>query len=402
MTILGQRIRLDPNNVQATFFERCAGTARFAFNWALARWQEWHEAGERPSWVKLNAELNACKAVEFPWMLDVPWAVPNKALADLGTAFTNFFRRVKVARPGQKPGYPRFRSKRRTTPAFAVEGRALQFDGCKVRIPKLGWVRTRQELRFPGKVLSARVTKRAGRWYVSIQVEVAESWVYPHRCETQAAVGVDLGVRDLAVLSTGERVEAPRVLRTHEAGLRRLNKELSRRAKGGANWQRTKAKLGRLHERVANVRQDVTHKLTASLVRNFLVIGVEDLNVVGMVANRHLARSVMDAAMSEVGRQLRYKSVLAGGEVVVTDRWFPSSKLCSACGVKREGPLALSIREWACESCGVVHDRDVNAASNLRTAALAGIACRHGSAGPGLTTRTKLPPGQEAGSRVFN
>ena len=263
MTILGQRIRLDPNDVQATFFDRCAGTSRFAFNWGLARWQKQHEAGENSSWVALNGELNAVKAAEFPWMAEMPWAVPSRALADLGAAFINFFRRVKL---GQKPGYPKFKSKKRATPAFAIEGRALQFDATNVKIPKLGWVRTRQEVRFPGKVLSARFSKHAGHWYVSIQVEVADSWVYPHCCETQDAVGVDLGVCDLAVLSTGEKIEAPRALRAHEKQLRRLNKELARRTRGGANWRKTKAKLGKLHERVSSVRKDMTHKLTADIV----------------------------------------------------------------------------------------------------------------------------------------
>ena len=395
--ILGQRIRLDPNDVPATFFERCAGTARFTFNWGLARWRAQYEAGNKPSWVALNGELNACKAAEFPWMAELPWAVSNKALADLGGAFTNFFRRVKL---GQKPGYPKFKAKKRTSPAFAIEGRALQFDGKKVKVPKLGWVRTRQEVRFPGRILSARFSEHAGHWYLSIQVEVADSFVYPHRCETQDAVGVDLGVVDLAVLSTGEKIEAPRVLRAHEKRLRRLNKELSRRTKGGVNWRKTKAKLGRLHERISNIRKDVTHKLTASLVERFRVIGIEDLNVTGMTKNRRLAKSVMDAAMTEVSRQLAYKAPLAGSQVTVADRWFPSSKLCSDCGTKRAGPLALSIREWSCESCGVVHDRDINAAINLRTAALAGIACRQGSSGTGRKTGVKLPIGQESSSVV--
>jgi len=399
MTVLAHRIRLDPNNVQATWLERCAGTARFVFNWGLARWQQQYAAGKRPSWQKLNAELNACKAAEFPWMNEIPWAVANRALADLGNAFSHFFRRVKL---GQKPGYPRFKSKKRATPVFAIEARALRFAGRRVKFPKLGWLRMREALRFPGKVISARFTKRAGHWYVSLQVEIDESrWSYPHRCETQAAVGVDLGVRDLAVLSTGEKVKAPRALRAHETKLRQLNKQLARRTKGGKNWRKTKMRLQKLYERITNIRQDVTHRLTASLVKRFRVIGIEDLNVCGMAANRRLAKSVMDAAMAEVGRQLGYKSVLAGSEIIVADRWFPSSKLCSDCGTKREGPLALSIREWSCKSCGVVHDRDMNAAINLRTAAQAVTACCHGSAGADRKIDAKLPLGQES-SNVVN
>ena len=399
VTVLSHRIRLSPNNVQASWFERCAGTARFAYNLGLARWQEMYAAGEKPNWRTLNAELNARKAADFPWMAEVPWAVTNKALSDLGSAFSHFFRRVKNG--AGKVGYPKFKAKKRSTPAFAIEGRALAFSGRKMKVPKLGWVRLTQPLRFPGKVLSARFSKRAGHWYVSIQVDVDESWVYPHRCETQAAVGIDLGLKDLAVLSTGEKIEAPRVLRAHERRLRKLNKELSRRTKGGGNWRKTKAKLGRLHERIANVRKAVTHKLTADVVRRFGVIGIEDLNVKGMARGLRLAKSVMDAGMAECRRQLEYKALLAGSEVVVVDRWFPSTKTCSACGVV-QGVVPLSVRQWTCE-CGAKHDRDVNAAINLRESALAQRveACRPGSAG-----REKRPVkplvGQEVGCCAVN
>ena len=399
--ILGQRIRLDLNNVQATFFERCAGTARRAFNWGLDCWQAQYDAGEKPSWVNLNRELNAIKGVEFPWMVELPWAVPNKALADLGTAFTNFFRRVKQGTG--KVGYPRFKSKKRDKPAFAIEGRALRFNDKRVKLPKLGWVRTRQELRFPGKILSARFTKRAGHWYLSVQVEVDESqWSYPHRCETQAVVGIDRGVQDLAVLSTGERIKAPRTLRAHEGRLRMLNKELSRRTKGGKNRAKTRTKLAKLHERIANVRKDVTHKLTARLVRDFRWIGIEDLNVKGMAANHCIAKSVMDAAMSEIGRQLDYKAILAGGVVARADRWYPSSKTCSVCGVVYKN-LVLGEDRWTCEACGAEHDRDDNAAENLRqmAAAYAVTACRQGSSGR-EPSPAKLPLGQEEGSYCVN
>ena len=399
MTILGQRIRLDPNDVQTSFFERCAGTARFAWNLGLARWRGMHEAGEKPNWWKISAEVNARKKTDLSWMQEIPWAAPSKALADLGNAFSHFFRRVKA---GEKPGYPRFKKKDRCQEGFAIEGRALAFDGRKVKIPKLGWVRTRQDVRFPGKVLSARFTKRAGYWYVSIQVEVDEShWSYPHRCETQAVVGIDLGLRDLAVLPDGSRVEAPRSLRRRELKLRRLNKELARRTKGGRNRQKTKAVLGRLHERIANIRHAVTHELTADVVRRFRWIGVEDLNVAGMARNGHLAKSVMDAAMSEVLRQLAYKASLAGGTVVVADRWFPSSKACHGCGVIRTA-LPLGVRRWTCESCGREHDRDVNAAKNLENlaAAYAVTAQRLGSSGD--LRVAKLPSGWEPGIQAVN
>jgi len=402
VTILGQRIQLDPNNVQASFFERCAGTARFVWNHGLARWQELYNGGEKPSWQQLNTELNARKADDFPWMAELPWKVTNQALADLGAAFGHFFRRIKAG--NSKPGYPRFKKRGRCLEGFAIEARALTFDGRRVRVPKLGWLRMRETLRFPGKVLSARFTKHVDHWFVSVQVEVDHSrWSYPHACKTHAVCGIDLGVRDLAVLSDGAKVEAPRALRFHEKRLKRLQRELSRRTKGGKNWRKTKARIQRVHERIANIRSDVTHKLTSRLVRDFRWIGIEDLNVSGMLKNHHLAKSVADASMSEMRRQLTYKAPLAGSEVVMVDRWFPSSKMCSDCGHVVES-LPLSVRKWSCPGCGVVHDRDVNAAVNLRNiaAARAVTACGEGSADVGLMAVVKLSSAkQEAGRYVF-
>lgn len=391
--ILGQRIRLDPNNVQASALERFAGIARFSWNWGLARWNELRASGQHTDWTRLDAELNEQKRERFPWMMCASSWIPNGALRDLGRAFEAFFRHAKG---NHTPGYPRFKSKRRPARNFVIAARDLVFDGLRLRIPKLGWVRILQEVRFPGRALSARFTKRAGHWYVSVQVEVDETrWSYPHRCETQAAIGIDLGLRDLAVLSTGERFPAPRSLRRHETKLRRLNKELSRRRKGGANWRRTKAKLGRLHERIANVRQDVTHKLTADVVRRFRVIGIEDLAVAGMAQGLRLAKSVSDAGLAEVRRQLAYKAPLAGCELVVADRFYPSSKTCSACGRVRES-LPLKVRRWTCE-CGAEHDRDENAARNLMNlaAAHAVTACRPG--GADVRKDVELLAGQEAG-----
>uniref|UniRef100_A0A6H1Z907 Putative transposase n=1 Tax=viral metagenome TaxID=1070528 RepID=A0A6H1Z907_9ZZZZ len=393
--ILGQRIRLDPNNVQRTWFERCAGAARRTWNDGLARWQEVYKAGGKPNWRGINAEFNARKKDDLAWLCELPWAVPNNALRDLGAAFSNFFRRVKQ---GGKPGYPRFKKRGQCREGFAIEARALRFDGRKVKLPKLGWIRMFEPLRCPGKIISSRFTKHSGRWYVSLMVEIYESWSYPHPCETQASVGVDLGVVDLAVLSDGTRVAAPRALRRHETKLRMLNKQLSRRTRGGANWRKTKVKLGRLHERIADIRKDVTHNLTARLVHDFRWIGIEDLCVKGMARGR-LSKSVLDAAMSEVRRQLVYKAPLAGSNIVLADRFYPSSKTCSACGVLH-ADLHLGDRRWTCEDCGAEHDRDENAAENLKqmAAAHAVAACCPGSAGP--LRRAKLPVGQESSSCV--
>jgi putative transposase len=179
--VLSHRIRLDLNNVQTTWMNRCAGTSRYTFNWGLASWEKLYEEGEKVSWQKLNKMLNAEKP---DWMKALPWKIPNAALEDLGKAFTNFFRRVKA---GEKPGYPKFKKKGRSKEAFAIEGRAISVDGRKLRVPKLGWVKLRETLRFPGKLLSARFSKHAGHWYVSLQIDVDDSWRYPHRCENPSS-----------------------------------------------------------------------------------------------------------------------------------------------------------------------------------------------------------------------
>jgi len=383
--ILSHRIRLEPNNAQASFFARCAGASRFVWNLGLARWKELYEAGEKTSWQKINAEVNARKKQDLAWLYSLPCAITNKSLSDLGLAFSSFFRRVKSG--DAKAGYPRFKAKKKVKPSFELDSRNVVFEGKRIRIPKLGWVKTSEELRFPGKICTTRITKHAGHWYVSVAVEVDDSWVYPHRCENQTeVVGIDLGVNDLAVLSDGTRFRAPRVLRKKEIKLRRLNKELSRRTKGGRNWNKTKKKLSTLHKNIADVRKDTIHKMTTRIVSKFGVIGVEDLCVKGMARTR-LAKSIHDAAFSEVLRQLDYKSELAGSTLVKADRWFPSSKTCHVCGTVVD-KLPLSVRQWTCNSCGIDHDRDDNAAQNLKNLAVdhTVTAYCHESAGQSVET----------------
>lgn len=401
MTVLSHRIRLDLNNVQRTWFERCAGTARFVWNWGLNRWNHQYQTGLNPSWIALNRELNAVKATEFPWMTDLPWKVANTALSNLGSAFQSFFRRIKSG--SRKPGRPKFKKKGRARDAFSIEGRSLQFDGKRVRIPKLGWVRMREYIRFPGRVLSVRFFKSAQHWMASFQVEIDETrWSYPHVCENQATCGVDLGVKDLAVLSDGTRIEAPRALRQYATELRRLNKELSRRTKGGKNQQKTEAKLAWLHEHISNVRQAVTHEMTADLVRRFRFIGIEDLNVAGMAQGLRLAKSVMDASMAGVRRQMEYKAGLSGSTVVIANRFFPSSKTCCECGHVL-ARLELGQRRWSCPQCQTEHDRDHNAAKNLErlAAAYAVTAQRQGSSGDAHAGVVKLPSGWEPGNQGY-
>jgi putative transposase len=362
------KIKLDPTQAQAVYFARACGTARFAYNWALAEWKREYEAGGKPSEIGLRKKLNVIKATEFPWMLEVSKTAPQQAIKNLGTAFQHFFRRVKM---GQKPGYPTFKRKgvrdsfRADNGPLDSASHAVVVEGRTVKLPRCGVVRMRESLRFDGRVLSAIVSRAADGWYVALLVDTADCLM---RQADHGVVGVDLGVATLATLSTGVTVPALKPHRAVHKRLVRLSRSLSRKQKGSRNRAKAKIKLARLHQRIGNVRKDALHKLTTMLATEFTTIGIEDLNVAGMLRNRCLARSIADSGFAEFRRQLEYKATMTGAKVFVADRFFPSSKTCSDCGTVHDMPL--SSRRMVCE-CGYDMDRDINAAINLWRQAMA-------------------------------
>ena len=376
--LIAHRIALNPNNAQTSHLSRAAGTARFAYNWALAEWKRQYEAWKadnslpKPSQRSLRRQLNAIKREQFPWMLEVTKNAPQMAIIQLGQAFQNFF--------AGRARYPQFR-KKGVHHRFTLTNDQFEIDASRIRIPNLGWVRMRETLRFAGKIMSATVSRVADGWFVGITVDTLDSSHLP-RAENQGAVGVDLGVSALATLSTGETIPGPKPHKALLGRLRRLSRSLSRKVKGSANRRKAKAKLAKLHARIAAIRSDALHKLTTDLTRRFHTIGVEDLNVRGMAKNRRLARSIADMGWFELRRQLEYKAAMRGGQVVVADRFFASSKTCSDCGHKLE-ELPLSLREWTCPECGAIHDRDVNAALNLKNMAVSSTVAACGEEGSG-------------------
>ena len=394
--IIAHKIALDPNNAQATYFARAAGTARFAYNWALAEWQRQYAAWKqdnslpKPSQAALRRQLNAIKREQFPWMLEVTKNAPQMANIQLGEAFKNFF--------AGRAKYPKFR-KKGVHDRFTLTNDQFSIDGSCIRIPHLGWVRMRESLRFAGKIMSATISRVADRWFVSITVDTEDP--PKSRAENQGAVGVDLGVAALATLSTGETITGPKPHKALLDRLRRLSRSLSRKQKGSSNRRKAKAKLARLHARIANIRSDALHKLTTEITRRFHTIGIEDLNVRGMAKNRHLARSIADMGFFEFRRQLEYKATMRGGVVAVADRWFASSKTCSACGSVQEA-MPLSVRQWICPDCGTRHDRDLNAAINLKNMAVSSTVSACGEEGAGRARKSTVKPAsmkQEASSR---
>jgi len=356
--ILAHKIRLDPTPRQEDYFRRACGTARFTYNWALSAWKASYDAGDKPSGRSLKKQFNAVRSVEYPWTRKVHRDCTARPFDNLQNAFQHFFRRVKA---GEKPGYPQFKKKGKCKDGFYIACDKVQFSSRHVRVPVLGWVKMREPLRFAGKVLGVTVSRTADRWDIAVQVDVGE--VHKNR-SADGVVGVDLGIKTSGTLSTGEKIEGPKALRTNLKKLKWLSRRHSRKVKGSSGRKKSAMRLARLHARIANVRKDYLDKLSTLLCKNHAAIGIEDLYVQGMVLNRKLSRAISDEGWGQFRWMLSYKSLLYGTKIVVADRWFPSSKTCSDCCHVVE-KLPLGIREWACPVCGVVHDRDVNAAKNL-------------------------------------
>jgi len=376
------KIKLNPNKSQEQYFAQACGVARHAYNWALAEWKRQYEAGEKPSEMSLRKQYNAVKSVDFPWALDVTKCAPQQAIKNVGTAFRNFFRNIKQ---GKKTGYPKFKKKGHRDSFRADNGpqkkgeSSVKVDGKKIKLPKIGWIRMREEVRFSGSIQSTTVSKMADGWYVSVLVETEDRLQAKN---DKGAVGVDLGVKTLAVLSDGTDVKGEKSQKKFLNRLRRLNKSLSRKKKGSANFKKAKTKLSKLHKRIADIREDSLHKLSNKLATEYSVIGIEDLNVKGMVKNRCLARSISDQGFGKLRAMIEYKAVMTGSTVIVVDRWFPSSKTCHLCGTIHD--LKLSDRVMNCD-CGNVIDRDLNAAINLRNYAVSSTVSACGVSSSGVT-----------------
>lgn len=381
------KIKLQPNKEQALYFTKACGVARHAYNWALAEWKRQYEAGEKPNEAALRKLYNQIKPVEFPWSLEVTKCAAQQAIKNLGTAHKNFFDRLKKGAKGRKAGYPKFKKKGVRDSFRADNGpqskgvSAVQTDGKKVKLPIIGWVRMREEVRFQGCIQATTVSRQADGWYISILVETPDSL---RSKESRGVVGVDMGLKALATLSTGEVIRGPKPHRALGARLCRLNRSLSRKQKGSSNFGKAKAKLSRLHKRIADIRQDALHKLSHKLATEFEVIGIEDLNVSGMAKNRHLARSVGDAGMRTLRTQIEYKAAMTGAFIYTHPRFARSTKICSGCGQLHD-EIVLGVDTLVCD-CGLTIARDLNAAIVIKNAASSAVsACGASSSGVALT-----------------
>lgn len=295
---------------------------------------------------------------------------------DLRTAFNNYFEHKKNGQlnppPNWEPrkdgkpfGYPRFKKKDKTTPAFYIANDKFKTKDHSIQIPKVGWVNMYESLRFDGKIMNARVSYYAGWWWVSITVKIE----YDTPKHLGQVIGLDLGIKDLIVTSDNQVFENQRHLKRRLRKIKKLQRVLDRKQKGSHNYQKSSQKLANAHYKVACARKDFIHKITAQITKRYALIGVEDLNVKGMLKNHHLAQVISDVSLGEITRQLEYKAKWCGGQIIYVGRFFPSSRLHNGCGwLNRE--LKLSDREWICQGCGEVVSRDYNAALNIRDEAL--------------------------------
>ena len=405
-----------------------AGASRFAWNWGLAKVRERYAAeGKWYSAIDLHKLWNATKKMDpaLAWWSENSKCAYQEAFRDLDRALRDYIRSKKGEWRGQPLGFPKAKKRGRCRDSFRFGTGAIRCAGATVTLPRLGIIRTHESTRKlarrletgTARILSATVSRTAQRWFVSFTIEIQRD-VPERHARPGSVIGVDLGVKTLLTGADDQgrilAVRGPRAFRSSLRRLRRAGRAHSRKANGSANRRKAAGKLARIHARVANVRSDALHKACSDLAARYETVVAEDLNVTGMLANRTLARAVADQGFGAGRRMLGYKTTWNGGTLLVADRWYPSSKTCSTCGWRKPS-LTLAERTFTCEACGLVMDRDENAARNLLalrieagadsgTASGAGTGRKAYACGdrirPGLAGQWPQPPaGDEAGTR---
>lgn len=353
------RYQLDPNATQRQWFARSMGSARFIYNWSLQqRIEAYQKDKQRLTAYDLCKLLTPLKKQDDrAWLYETPSVCLQQAIRNMDSAFTRFFR--------EKKGFPKFRSKYGKQRIQFINCVEVDFKAGKVKLPKLGWVRMFITRPFEGRMGTVTVTRNAaGKYFISILVDTLEPLPTKSLVDPKTTVGIDVGLKEFAVLSDGTRIANPRHYQKTEQRLKVLQRRLSKKIKGSKRRQAVKLKVAKCHYKISNQREDFLHKLTSQLVKNHDSIVIEDLNVAGMLKNHCLAKHISSASWSEFFRQLEYKCEWQGKNLIRIGRFEPSSRMCT-CGMVNKD-LTLKDRTWTCPSCGETHDRDLLAARNIK------------------------------------
>lgn len=358
--IKSYKYKLNPNESQKTFFEKSFGCIRFVYNWALSkRIEAYQKNKERLSCVDLCKMLTSLKKEDDKtWLSEVSSECLQQSIRNMDSAFTRFFR--------EKKGFPKFKSKKDNKKSYkAINSVSIDFDSNRIKLPKIGWVKFFKNRTFEGKIGTVTVSKTStNKYYVSILVDDDKELPQKPKIEYDTTVGIDVGIKDFAVLSNGQIFENPKYLEKAEQRLKVLQKRFSKKKKGSKRREKARIKLSKAYEKVINCRTNFIHQVTSKIVRENQTIIIEDLNIEGMMKNRHLAKHISSASWNEFFRQLQYKCEWYGKNLLKIGRFEPSSKMCT-CGYINNS-LKLSDRKWVCPNCKQLNDRDLLVAINIK------------------------------------